>query len=122
MKLTLVLEIGFLSFGATCGIALAQADWEKHLAWSSSNTGVPDCPAFYNEVPGGSACLAAGIGGGTGVGNRSCLMSIAKGAAQVGDADLALRIALICQCHNPGAQRQIQTAGATAVATWLKAH
>jgi hypothetical protein len=91
-----------------------QPDWQKHLDWSSGNyttdPGQANCQADYLATY--PACLTGG--------GRACLMTKAIASAKANDCANALRVSLITQCHNGGAQSQIGGAGADAVCNYLK--
>jgi hypothetical protein len=87
-----------------------QPDWQKHIDWSIGNTGAPDCPDQYAQTEG--HCLAEG--------NRSCMMRRAIDSAKHNNCSYAMRLTLITQCHNAGAQQAIGGAGEPAVCQYLK--
>lgn len=82
--------------------------WKIHLNWALQDSGGVDCPQEYAEV---SQCLFGG--------RRSCVMREAQNKARSGDAAGALRLSLITQCHNLGAQGELRAAGASSVSGYL---
>lgn len=82
-----------------------------NLDWCIGNTGAPDCPLEYARSY--AECLSSG--------NRSCLLRKAIDSAKAGDCANAFRLALMCQCHNPGAQKSLGDAGQEGVCSYLKA-
>jgi len=95
----------------TTSLVYAQKpDWQSHIDWSIGNTGAPDCPDQYAQTEG--HCLAEG--------NRSCMMRRAIDSAKSNNCSYAMRLTLITQCHNAGAQQAIGAAGEPAVCQYLK--
>jgi hypothetical protein len=105
------LIIGAIFLGRPTSTA-AKPDWQVHIDWSIGNTGPPDCVAQYAATE--PKCLTEG--------NRSCLMRRAIDSAKHNNCSYALRLTLITQCHNAGAQQAIGGAGEAAVCAYLKAH
>jgi hypothetical protein len=87
----------------------AGGNWKEHLDWAISDNGAPDCPDLYIVTC--PQCLAHG--------NRSCVMRTAIASAKAGDYANALRLALVSECHNTGAQMDLATAGQQAVCEYL---
>ena len=88
-------------------------DWQKGLDWSIGNSTGPDlvnCPDQYLATEAGALTS----------GGRAALMRSAINAAKANNQDYALRLSLITQCHNSGAQTQIAQAGKAAVTEYLK--
>lgn len=107
-KLRALLAMGII-MSAT---SVAAASVQDHFLWSLGDTGAPDCPqqyASYGEAA--VQCLIIGTGGGTGVGNRSCLMGLASQAASQNNCAMAFQMFMTTQCHNSEAQSQIMSAG-----------
>ena len=52
-------------------------------------------------------------------GGRACLMVRAVAAAKAGDCDKALKLTLICQCHDGTAQEHLKAAGPRPVCGYL---
>lgn len=105
--------------------ASAQNDnWKEHLRWSANNTGVADCEEQYKHL-GQEAGECAIVGAGArvrdmGIGNRKCLIAVARKTAANGQCGLAFSMALTTQCHNGAAQQELQAAGSEAVCNWLQ--
>jgi hypothetical protein len=88
-------------------------DWRVHIDWAFNNTdagGSVDCPNFY--YPHYGWCVISG--------GRACLSQVAKGAAWVQQDYYAFSLMLITQCHNPDGQRDLISAGPTAVADYIR--
>lgn len=71
-------------------------DARASVDWSLGNSTGPDrvnCPGDYTEIP---ACLTQG--------GRACYAQKAVQRAKDGDCAGALRLMLVTQCHNAGAQ------------------
>lgn len=102
-------------FAILSGTAHAdKPDWQQHLDWSIGNSTGPDhvnCPEQYVATE--AAALTSG--------GRAALMRSAINAAKANNQDYAMRLALIGQCHNSGAQTQIAQAGKAAVTAYLAA-
>ncbi len=91
-----------------------QPDWQKHIDWSIGNhttdPGETNCPDQYVATE--PACVTGG--------GRACLMSRAIESAKANNCSYAMRLTLITQCHNGGAQQAIGGAGQQAVCSYLK--
>lgn len=112
---TLVLVSAFVS-----GCTTPESDaWKRHIVWAKQDSGAPDCAAEYSLHKGGPECLVIGIGGGTGHGNRQCLMGFATNEAYR-DCGKAYSAVLTTQCHNGAAQRELRSAGPEKVCNYLK--
>jgi hypothetical protein len=89
-------------------------DWQKHIDWSIGNhttdPGETNCVDQYAATE--PACITGG--------GRSCLMARAIDSAKANNCSYALRLTLITQCHNGGAQQAIGGAGQSAVCNYLK--
>jgi hypothetical protein len=89
-------------------------DWQKHIDWSIGNhttdPGETNCVDQYAATE--PACITGG--------GRSCLMVRAIDSAKANNCSYALRLTLITQCHNGGAQQAIGGAGQGAVCNYLK--
>jgi hypothetical protein len=112
-----LMTIGLLLL-AGIPVGSADADWQGNLAWCAGDTGAPDCPEQYVAV-GAQSCLGLGVGGGTGMGNRQCLIYQARYLASQGYCAPAFATALVCQCQNSDARQEILSAGMNAVCNWL---
>jgi hypothetical protein len=77
------------------------------LAWCTGDSGPPVCGGQYVAIA--PQCLVAGA--------RSCLMRRARDAAAADDCALAIRLARICQCHNPVVRDALEEA---LVCNWLR--
>lgn len=89
-----------------------QPEWQKHIDWVAQDNGAPDCPERY-ELPALGLCL--------GLGNRSCIASIAIEAAYRGQDQIAMYLlSEIGQCHNGDARAEIEGAGPQAVGNYLR--
>lgn len=99
----------------------AAEPWEEYLLWAQRDTGAPDCPGNYT-IFGQKAleCLAIGFGGGTGQGNRSCLMTLAGTAAEENKCGDAFQMVLTTQCHNDPVQQELRAVGQQKICSWLK--
>lgn len=119
MKTSRVILLFVLALGSA---GVSAEPWERHVAWSLRDTGVPDCPQDYLAYAEGSQCLVQGLGGGTGWGNRACLMRFAinKVRGHSNDCLVAFSMALTAQCHNSVAVRDLENAGAMAVCLYLR--
>jgi hypothetical protein len=114
----IALLAGLLGFGGMTVEHASAGDWQGILAWCVDNTGAPDCEGLYHTL-GADDCLALGIGGGTGAGNRQCLIHKARLMASQGHCQVAFQLARACQCHNGNALREVDGAGVSAVCKWL---
>ena len=89
-------------------------DWQHHIDWSIGNhttdPGETNCVDQYAATE--PACITGG--------GRSCLMARAIDSAKANNCSYALRLTLITQCHNGGAQQAIGAAGQGAVCNYLK--
>lgn len=85
-------------------------DWQKGIDWAVGNTGEPNCKEEYVKTE--PKCLVEG--------NRSCLMARAIDSAKHDNYAYAMRLTLITQCHNGGAQKQLGEAGQKAIGDYLK--
>jgi hypothetical protein len=99
------------------GLVQARAqkpNWQNHIDWSIGNhttdPGETNCPDQYAATE--PACI---LGGG-----RACLMARAIDSAKANNYAYAMRLTLITQCHNGGAQQEIAAAGQRAVGDYLK--
>jgi hypothetical protein len=91
--------------------ALAQDSWQGDIDWAFHDTGTPNCPDQYISAN-NALCLANG--------NRSCLMGVAKSwAHQTNGCGEAMKLTLITQCHNNGAQDRLRDAGRDAICIYL---
>ena len=93
--------------------SLAKPEWQQHLDWSIGNRTGPDqlnCPEQYTATY--PECIAGG--------GRACLMEKAIQSAKDNDFNNAMRLSLITQCHNQGAQKAIGAAGKTQVGNYLR--
>ena len=87
------------------------ADARASVDWSLGNSTGPDrlnCPQDYTEIP---ACVVQG--------GRACYARHAVDRAKAGDCRGAIRLMLVTQCHNGGAQTVIG-ANPEAVCTYMK--
>jgi hypothetical protein len=105
---------------SACATPSPPVNWERHIDWAKKDTGAPDCPVDYIGYDGGRECLVIGIGGGTGAGNRKCLMNLARSEAFRGKCDVAYDMALTAQCHNGKSKRELQRVSQEAVCNYLK--
>ena len=100
--------------GSTVAFSQDKPDWQKHIDWSignhTSDPGETNCVDQYTVTE--PACI---VGGG-----RACLMVRAIDSAKANNCPYALRLTLITQCHNGGAQQAIGSAGRDAVCDYLK--
>jgi hypothetical protein len=100
--------------GSTVAFSQEKPDWQKHIDWSignhTSDPGETNCVDQYTVTE--PACI---VGGG-----RACLMVRAIDSAKANNCSYALRLTLITQCHNGGAQQSIGSAGRDAVCNYLK--
>jgi hypothetical protein len=89
-------------------------DWQSHIDWSIGNhttdPGETNCVDQYVATE--PACITGG--------GRSCLMRRAIDSAKANNCSYALRLTLITQCHNGGAQQAIGGVGQDAVCIYLK--
>jgi hypothetical protein len=89
-------------------------DWQKHIDWSIGNEttdpGETNCIDQYVATE--PACITGG--------GRACLMRRAIDSARANNCSYAMRLTLITQCHNGGAQQAIGGAGQDAVCGYLK--
>src|SRR5689334_7539735 len=73
-------------------------DWQKHIDWAIGNhttdPGETNCPEQYAATE--PACITGG--------GRACLMERAIDSAKHNNCNYAMRLTLITQCHNQGAQ------------------
>lgn len=90
----------------------AIGELHQHLEWCIQDKGHPNCPEQYAVHVYVTQCLAAG--------NRACLMDLAVAAAHRDRCNIALGLSLICQCHNPGAQKVIRHFGSGKTCEYLK--
>lgn len=98
----------------------AEEPWTEHLKWAEGNTGAPDCPDQYNGFgQKAQECLALGIGGATGQGNRRCLMTLASQAASNNKCGDAFQMVLTTQCHNNSVRDQLRIVGEKKICDWL---
>ena len=90
-------------------------DWQKHcdacLGYYTSNPAEVHCQGDYTATY--PECLAGG--------GRACLMARALAAAKADDCDKAVKLTLICQCHDGTAQEHLKAAGPRAVCGYLMA-
>ncbi|MBY5698504.1 hypothetical protein [Rhizobium leguminosarum] len=128
MKITITVSALVLSLfiaGESIADPVAIDEWQKHVKWSTENTGVPNCEGMYMAAN-MNHCLAAGVSAYAGrdpprwVGNRSCVMASAIGNAHAGNCGGAFGLTLLTQCHNGAAQTQLQQAGPDRVCEFLK--
>jgi hypothetical protein len=77
------------------------------LAWCASDRTIPSCTAEYATVA--PACLGEGF--------RACLIEKAANAARSNDCGVALKLARVCQCHNPAVRDALEE---SAVCDWLR--
>jgi hypothetical protein len=100
--------------GLTDAFAQDKPDWQHHIDWSIGNhttdPGETNCVDQYAATE--PACITGG--------GRSCLMARAIDSAKANNCSYALRLTLITQCHNGGAQQAIGAAGQGAVCNYLK--
>ncbi|MFJ3153481.1 hypothetical protein ACIPIX_04950 [Pseudomonas protegens] len=118
MNLKLYVFMFFYLFVGGCS-SVEPTDWKRHIDWARKDSGAPDCIAEYTFHKGGPECLAIGFGGGTGHGNRQCLMGFATNEAYR-NCDSAYAMVLTTQCHNGAAQRDLKAAGPEKVCAYLK--
>lgn len=89
-------------------------DWQKHIDWSIGNhttdPGETNCVDQYLATE--AACITGG--------GRACLMARAIDSAKANNCSYAMRLTLITQCHNGGAQQAIGAEGQAAVCYYLK--
>lgn len=122
--IAVLLFIGTLAMPTHTALAQEKPDWQKHIDWCSRDTGAPDCPAEYVALS-ADLCLVLGVGGGTGIGNRACLIQLARLTAIAALQDssvkgLAMQRTMQCQCHNHAARDTIVAAGEDAVCAYLR--
>jgi hypothetical protein len=100
--------------GFASAFAQSKPDWQKHIDWSIGNNttdpGETNCVEQYAATE--PACITGG--------GRACLMARAIDSAKSNNCGYALRLTLITQCHNGGAQQAIGGAGQSAVCDYLK--
>ncbi len=89
-------------------------DWEYDVDWSighyTTDSGGTDCPGQYTATE--PKCITGG--------GRACLMESAIDAAKHNNCSYAMRLTLICQCHNPKAQQHLGEAGPQKVCEYEK--
>ncbi|MFV5365407.1 hypothetical protein [Acinetobacter oleivorans] len=115
-KICIRLLIGIQLLGIN---QLVFAEWKEHVKWSFHDTGAPDCPEQYLGA-GGPDCLVMGTGGGTGTGNRSCLMAKARADAERGRCTEAIQKLIVTQCHNSKAKKEIIAANDQEVCDYIR--
>lgn len=100
-----------LRFGS---LGFDKPDWQKHIDWCIGNyttdPGEANCQDQYLATY--PECLTGG--------GRACLMTKAINSAKANDCNNAMRLTLICQCHNGGAQQQLGDAGQDNVCSYLR--
>lgn len=100
--------------GAQAANGQKKPDWQSHIDWSIGNhttdPGETNCVDQYVATE--PACITGG--------GRACLMARAIDSAKAGNCSYAMRLTLITQCHNGGAQHAIGSAGESSVCTYLK--
>jgi hypothetical protein len=114
LKIALACALGaLLVCGLSPTVSADKPDWQKHIDWSIGNSTGPDqldCPAQYAATE--PHCATEG--------GRACLMGRAIDSAKHNNCQYAMRLTLITQCHNQGAQQALGAAGQSAVCDYLK--
>ena len=114
--LTMRIVIGalLLALGGSASMFGQQPDWQKNIDWSIGNhttdPGETNCVDQYLATE--PTCITGG--------GRSCLMARAIDSAKHNNCSYAMRLTLITQCHNGGAQQTIGGAGQDAVCNYLE--
>jgi hypothetical protein len=100
--------------GASTALSQNIPDWQAHINWSIGNhttdPGETNCVEQYVATE--PACITGG--------GRACLMARAIDSAKANNCSYAMRLTLITQCHNGGAQQAIGGAGQASVCNYLK--
>jgi hypothetical protein len=100
--------------GAASMLGQGKPDWQANIDWSignnTSDPGETNCVDQYVATE--PACITGG--------GRACLMARAISSAKANNCSYAMRLTLITQCHNGGAQQTIGGAGQDAVCNYLK--
>lgn len=113
-KSSLFLGLVLILNGSLAAIGQDKPDWQKHIDWSIGNhttdPGETNCVEQYVATE--PACITGG--------GRACLMLRAIESAKANNCNYAMRLTLITQCHNGGAQQAIGAAGQDAVCGYLK--
>jgi hypothetical protein len=95
-------------------VSADKPDWQKHIDWAIGNhttdPGETNCVEQYVATE--PACITGG--------GRACLMARAIDSARHNNCSYAMRLTLITQCHNQGAQQAIGEAGESAVCGYEK--
>ena len=111
-SLVLYMFVGIALF--TPPVSADKPDWQKHIDWAIGNhttdPGETNCPEQYVATE--PACVTGG--------GRSCLMARAIDSAKHNNCNYAMRLTLITQCHNQGAQQTLGEAGQQAVCDYEK--
>jgi hypothetical protein len=111
---SLVCMLMLLPSGLPLASGQQKPDWQQNIDWSIGNhttdPGEANCVDQYVATE--PACITGG--------GRACLMARAIDSAKSNNCSYALRLTLITQCHNAGAQQTIGGAGQNAVCAYLK--
>ena len=95
-------------------VSAYKPDWQIHIDWAIGNhttdPGETNCPEQYVATE--PACITGG--------GRACLMVRAIDSAKHNNCSYAMRLTLITQCHNQGAQQALGEAGLQAVCDYEK--
>lgn len=98
----------------TASAGAQKPDWQYDVDWSighyTTDPAGTDCAGQYTATE--PKCITGG--------GRACLMESAIDAAKHNNCSYAMRLTLICQCHNPKAQQHLGEAGSQKVCEYEK--
>src|SRR5262245_10986566 len=109
----IVLLLSMISVAATPAVAQQQQNWQKLVESSIADVTSPGevrCPELYETTQ--TRCQFEG--------GRACLMRYAIQAAKRGECARAVWFTEITKCTDQAAQRELKSAGETAVCNYLK--
>lgn len=104
--------VAFTFLASLVSLPALANDWRNDVNWSIGNETGPDrldCPDQYVATE--ARCSAEG--------GRACLMKRAIESAKAKNCSYAMRLTLVTQCHNSGAQQRLGGAGEKTVCEYL---